>query len=266
MVYEIISPPKILGKYVRNFWLLECDYGPNDKVLNLFSDGFPRLSFQCNDGDSYIKSEEGIYLSNSFLSGVSTKPIRFLIRNKYSHVAVSLYPQAVRRIFGIDACDVVDHYSNLSDFCPKELTDRILDSRSNIDRLQLLVDFLTSRLHVYDNTDDPVIEDCIFGQQNDWTLNGILRTHKISGRQLERKFKYSIGIPPKTYLRIMRFEKAMKLLQTNTFGKLLNIAIDLGYWDHAHFTKDFKESAGFTPKEYLASRKIVEYGGSFVED
>jgi AraC-like DNA-binding protein len=266
MVYEIIAPPPLLKNYVKNFWILEVDYGEQGKLLKLFADGYPRINFQCNGGNSYIQSEDGSHLAQSFLSGLATGPVSFNIRNYYSHIAVSLYPHAVKQLFGIRACEIVDLYPNLDHFCPRELTDNLINAANYHERLQLIIDFLTIRLYSKKILEDPVIDDCLFGHQTDWTLNGILRNHRISARHLERKFKSAVGVSPKTWLRIMRFERAMKMLQGNAFVKLSNIARELGYYDHAHFTKDFRLSAGFTPREYLAANILVEYGGSFVED
>lgn len=79
----------------------------------------------------------------------------------------------------------------------------------------------------------------------------------ISNRTLERIFKKNVGIPPKDFLRIIRFQEVLKRLQ-NFQGKnevsgekesLLQVAFELGYYDHAHLTNEFKKYSGILPSE-----------------
>jgi AraC-like DNA-binding protein len=266
MIFQFIKPPKILENYVRHFWVLRFNEGNDEKLLKLYSDYNPMLVFQCLDEHCHITSKDGSFLSNSFLSGIKSKPIDFIIRGTYAHIAVNLYPHALRHILRIDPFELTNQFPDLINFCPKDLSERIYFAKNTSQRIAILTDFLVTRIQEKYG-DDPIVQDCIFSKyaMNEWALGSQLKKHKISKRHLERKFKTSIGIPPKTYLRITRFEKALNLLQAGTFDKLSSIAFDLGYSDHSHFTKDFKISSGFTPTTYLASKRVIEYGGSFVD-
>jgi len=58
------------------------------------------------------------------------------------------------------------------------------------------------------------------------------------------------GTAPKEFLKIIRFQEALKRLQLNTSQEsLLRIAYELGYYDHAHLTNEFKKYAGILPSE-----------------
>lgn len=92
----------------------------------------------------------------------------------------------------------------------------------------------------------------------------LTKKFKISERQIERKFKTFIGIAPHNYLRILRFEKTLHRLRVRDFKNLSDIAYDLNYSDHAHFTREFKELSGYTPKAFLAKTKLVEENSSFL--
>jgi AraC-like DNA-binding protein len=80
----------------------------------------------------------------------------------------------------------------------------------------------------------------------------------VSTRTLERIFRENVGIPPKEFLRIVRFQEVLKQLRQAgtreaatpaTEESLLRIAFDLGYYDHAHLTNEFKKYAGILPSE-----------------
>lgn len=77
----------------------------------------------------------------------------------------------------------------------------------------------------------------------------------ISQRQLERKFKELIGISPKQYFRLIRINKVMQMLEHDQSLNLTDIAYYCGYFDQAHFIKDFKHITDQTPSSYIYDRQ-----------
>src|SRR5262249_59217722 len=75
----------------------------------------------------------------------------------------------------------------------------------------------------------------------------------LSGRQLERRFLDEVGIPPKRLARIVRFQRALRVLAARQAGERgADLAARLGYADQAHFIRDFREFAGHTPTEHAS--------------
>ena len=68
------------------------------------------------------------------------------------------------------------------------------------------------------------------------------------------QFREQLGVPPKTMARILRFQKAVRLLGTSTQLRWAEIALRCGYYDQAHFNRDFRDFAGASPGEFLAQR------------
>jgi transcriptional regulator GlxA family with amidase domain len=69
----------------------------------------------------------------------------------------------------------------------------------------------------------------------------------LSFRQFERKFRERVGLSPKLFSRIVRFNRAFELKDLNPENDWLDIAISCGYSDYQHMVKDFKQFAGVTP-------------------
>jgi len=84
-------------------------------------------------------------------------------------------------------------------------------------------------------------------------VEALLQTLSVNERTLERKFKLHIGITPKRFSDIVRLNSSAKRMQRmKTTRRLTTIAYDSGYFDQAHFIKEFKKYTGITPYQYHA--------------
>jgi len=85
------------------------------------------------------------------------------------------------------------------------------------------------------------------GQTNVHTLCEAL---KVNYKWLERHFKHTLGITPKTYISNIRFLHAYFDVQQNT-AALTHIALENGYYDQNHFIKAFKQHTGHVPSDNM---------------
>lgn len=76
----------------------------------------------------------------------------------------------------------------------------------------------------------------------------VARSLSVSERHLRRLFLERVGVTPSRYLRLSRFVRSMHLLAGH--GSLTEVAYAAGYFDQAHFCRDFKTLARVTPTEY----------------
>ncbi len=72
----------------------------------------------------------------------------------------------------------------------------------------------------------------------------------LSERQLERRFLARIGITPKRFATLRRFERALG--RVSAASSLTAAALDAGYYDQSHFIRDFRRFTGASPSEYFA--------------
>lgn len=76
-----------------------------------------------------------------------------------------------------------------------------------------------------------------------------------SERYINKVFLEEMGFSPKTFCKIIQFQRALEFLNYGAPGKMTDAAVSFGYYDEPHFIRDFKRYAGTTPKRYL---KLVQ--------
>jgi AraC-like DNA-binding protein len=80
-----------------------------------------------------------------------------------------------------------------------------------------------------------------------------------SRRHLSARFREHVGLAPKTIARIIRFQRAVSLLQGGTGLSFVELAQECGYFDQPHLIRDFREFAATTPREF--ARRVMPDGG-----
>jgi AraC-like DNA-binding protein len=129
----------------------------------------------------------------------------------------------------------------------------VLNATNNDDRIRQIETFLLSKL-TEQNTIDAITKSCVDiilqsqGQIGITTLAGKMNIHR---RNMERKFTSVIGISPKQLAKVARLQATLKMLGQKKFTNLTEIAYENGYFDQAHFIKDFKEFTGINPKSFF---------------
>jgi AraC-like DNA-binding protein len=86
------------------------------------------------------------------------------------------------------------------------------------------------------------------------TIKNIADKAGYSSKHLVNIFSSHTGISPKSFLRIMRFQKAIQDIETAGAISWVSLAHDCGYYDQAHLIANFKEFSGFTPLEYMQAK------------
>jgi len=78
----------------------------------------------------------------------------------------------------------------------------------------------------------------------------------LSERHLGRSFRSLLGISTKRYLRLIRFEHALRLAHERAHPDWAQHAVECGYFDQTHMIRDFREFAGLTPSRWQDRRSF----------
>lgn len=104
-------------------------------------------------------------------------------------------------------------------------------------------------------TRDPLVAKAVrllTSCEDDARVAHVARALDLSERQLERRFLARIGLSPKRFAALRRFERSLEL--ATTAPSLTRAAIEAGYYDQSHFIRDFKRFAGTSPAAFLEAR------------
>jgi AraC-like DNA-binding protein len=232
----------------------EAPDGPvRDKIL---PDGCMELIFHYGDLFRQYREENVETQPRSFVYGQITQFIEIGPTGKTGVIAVRFYPNGAEPFLQIPMNELTNRAISIFDLFGRqglELEERIVTAAGNGQRILILQNFLIDRLRTY-NRCDFVIADSIkrmLQLQGKVNVESLSRRFNISARHLERKFVSTVGLNPKLLSRIIRFQNIFKLLQNGQIDSLTALAHESGYYDQAHFIRDFKHFSGINPKMFL---------------
>jgi AraC-like DNA-binding protein len=225
-----------------------------------------RLPLIVNFGSSWTvaESEDGSRSAyDSFAAGIGERSVYVAASGPARCLQVDFTPLGAHLFFGLPMHELTNRVVPLDDVLPPgahALVERLEDAPTWDERFALLDVILLSRFAQATTPSRDVA----------WAWNVLVRTEGRapigwicdrlgrSRRHLVALFREQIGVPPKTAARIMRFERAVALLERGEHG-LAELAFACGYYDQAHLNRDFREFTGTSPAAF--ARRIVPDGG-----
>jgi len=114
------------------------------------------------------------------------------------------------------------------------------------------VDFLAARLPTIGEDVEHVgrIVDEIAADRSVNTLDDLVARWRLGKRALQRMFNEYVGIGPKWVINRYRMHEALERVEQGGEVEWARLALELGYFDQAHFIRDFKALVGYPPAEY----------------
>lgn len=101
------------------------------------------------------------------------------------------------------------------------------------------------------------IIDCIITDRSITLVDDVVSRLHISKRTMQRLFSQYVGVSPKWVIKRYRLHDAAEQVASGSIEDWARLAAELGYFDQAHFIKDFKKLVGQTPGEYARMLGVV---------
>jgi AraC-like DNA-binding protein len=177
-------------------------------------------------------------------------------------VGAVLRPGAAEVLFGVHADELSDAHTALEDLWgPRAVSmrDELAELSSPEKRLGAFERMLGDRLPVVRGL-HPAVAHALqqFGSAN--TIHDVVRQSGYSHRRFITLFSRAVGLTPKTYCRVLRFQHVLRRAGTGGLASLIDLATASGYSDQPHFNREFRELTGVTPTEYrLAAPRAAHH-------
>ncbi|MGM7703241.1 AraC family transcriptional regulator [Pseudalkalibacillus sp. Hm43] len=250
MHYEERKPPKELQPYVKCFWTLNRTYDENDSAEVLWPDGCYEMIFHF--GSAYqVKGQE---LPVAFLIGSLTKYHVLEAEGQIKLFGIRLKPWGLKRFVNEHLKGLKDRFVPLEDLLNSGEIARLTHQLEEIpfdDAFNALSQFMIDEIEHYPMDNQLLAQvSRIYDNPIETDLSEVIEKSHYSKRQFERKCSDLTGLTPKKLSKVARFNQVRLRIFFNPTVHLHDCMHEFGYFDYAHFSKEFKESLGITPKEY----------------
>lgn len=269
MKTEIIKPNNPALKNIIQYFIIF----KSEKIENVEYTTFPntnlciaiykqnKIVIEENDNGKHLFTFQGNFIYKSYLSGFHESNFQVSVNASIDEICIIFHPAALRLFSNISYEELSKSDEVFQMLFPRfavDFIEQLFEENSNKKRILMLeniilksinTDYLTGRtkevLHVI--------------QQNEGLKVGAL-AKKLSMNEstLYRLFINQIGQNPKSFLRTIRFRKALDGILQFDKPKLTKVAYLNDYTDQSHFIRDFKEITGESPNQLRNKTSIQQ--------
>ena len=255
-MYELRQPAAELSTYIDNYWFVTSTAdNPVDLSVDVFVDGRCDLIF--NFGAPYQREVIGgatREIAASNLDAQRLYPIRItqrgLVRTtgvRFCLGGLGVFTQIALREITNETVEPARVFGSNTDALETTLrAEPDLDTQARA--LDAFFMAALQRTPAYTTFEQALVASV--AAKGNASVAELAETAGVSARQLERSFSRYLGFPPKMLARVLRFQQALRALMQDPGTTLAEVSTQAGYFDQAHFIKDFRRLSGGVPGGY----------------
>lgn len=245
--------PHDLANVLAGIWAVRaaCDTDLSARVL---PDGTTCLAFQ-RDGTVLRSCDNGWSpWATTCVSGPRTGSFDFTLNAAGRLLIVQLLPAGAMQVLGVPMSSLADTFEPLDAVLgsvSQEVSDFVLSDADDVSCVRTIERWLLDRIRtqrsICDVT-DAVLQE-VASRAGNVRVDDLARQVNLSRRHLGRIMRERVGISPKLFARITRFDRAVQLARLQPVAPWARVALDVGYADQAHLSREFVELGGIRPSE-----------------
>ena len=253
------APSEILKPYVKNYTLITIDEDLTDEVF--YPSGYVDLVLNVSAGSAttFIDGRRR-KLPGVEVLGHLTMPSRLTVTKGTSVLIARIYPFASSLFFMDSMSELTNYATDAYGIFSREINHvyySLMEAGTLEQKAAALDRFLIGKLiknEKQQRKSELIGQVCrhIYSIRDAYDSKTVSSRYGLSERYLEKLFVDMVGISPRAFFSVQRFNKSLDLVLSSG-RKLTSIAYDCGYYDQSHFIKEFTKFTGITPFEARAS-------------
>jgi AraC-like DNA-binding protein len=266
MLYRSYAPAPPLSDFIERFWL--CSDAPPHPMERILPSGTIEMVFNLRDEEIRIYDPSRLdrvkRLSGAAVSGTYGS---FFVIDTLVHASmlgVHFRPGGAFPFLGMPACEMADTHVDLATLwgpSAAELRERLCLAVTPEERFSLLETALVRRLRQPPRRHGAVsfALDVFERADMEVSVRAVAQRVGLSQRRFIQVFAAEVGLTPKLYGRVRRFQRARRLVGKAAAPDWAGIAAACGYFDQSHLIRDFRAFSGLSPTAYLrqASERLL---------
>lgn len=264
MDYQTYLPHPDLESLISCYWTLEVPAAKDVQRQRIVPDGTIEMAFILGDDiKRYTSEDKFIIQPRSMVLGQIIDPFDIEPTGYVNTFAIRFYPYGFANFVSAPLKNLAKTETPIEKLfgeeTAKKLEQDIIQATDTKQRIEIIECFLQNKLNdqvIVSNIVNTTI-DALLATKGSASITDILKGDLSKRRQLERMFVKQVGISPKQLGKLIRLQSALKMMLNKEDESLTSIAYNNEYYDQAHFTKDFKEFTGVSPKEFLGNDNMV---------
>lgn len=254
MKYLEKSPSPRLATHVKCFWSLESSFAQcGEHPEPVVPDACVEIVFDLADRFRRYHADGKVELQpTSIVAGQIEKNILIGPSGRVRLFGIRFHPTGASPFINVEMSAITNRIEPLDAIWGNrvtELEDKLFSAATFEEQIAVAETALIERFDervVIDKTLAKAIEAIS-------TTNGAAKVHHIaknagiSERGLERRFARYIGLSPKSFSRIVRFQRVLQSIESSPRADILDTAYRFGYYDQSHLINDFKRYTGMSP-------------------
>lgn len=258
MNYQQYDVPEELQSFIKCFWSLDVAASPAPEKQRIVPDGCMEMILHYGDlYKQYLPDGSFIVQPRCFVFGQITSSLEIEPTGVSGIIAARFHPDGFAPFASMPINEMENKAVPLEKIFGEEAAvfeRKVLSAQTKDERIKLIEVFLLKKLSTPEAADRiaKTSVEILLNYNGQVSVDELAEQLNINRRQLERKFSSSIGLSPKQFSKLIRLQATIKMLQQKKFTSLTSLAYENGYYDQAHFIKDFREFTGVSPKEFYA--------------
>ncbi|HSY61459.1 MAG TPA: helix-turn-helix domain-containing protein [Cytophaga sp.] len=254
--FSIYIPTDPLKPFIKSFAVSENEYEQTYKVI---PDTSIVLGFQYKGKLSHITDTDATLLSKSGVSGLNDQYKIFKNSPDIGTVLVFFTETGAAYFFRQPLHELFKESISLDNFMLQSelliLEEQLSEAHTDAERIFVIEKFLLARIRPIE-PDKMVLAALALIHKSKGTIRIKELADQLNSSQspLEKRFRQVVGTSPKKFASIVRLKHAIKMKASSS--SLTELSYELGFYDQAHFIKEFKSFTGETPENYFSSDSI----------